>query len=89
MWPKMRQPVLAKYAWKYMVRIAEHVYLLSSIPLTGDQILIDRVSGASNLTLFLEHEVLTMAKMFLRSKSLSLPARVQKLPFKPIATFKG
>ncbi|MBN2462266.1 MAG: FAD-dependent oxidoreductase [Dehalococcoidia bacterium] len=41
-----------------MVKIAEHVYLVSLTQLTGDQILIDRVSGAGNLTIFLEHEVL-------------------------------
>jgi alkyl hydroperoxide reductase subunit F len=40
-----------------MVKIASHVYLVSLTPLTGDQILIDRVKGASNLTMFLEHEV--------------------------------
>ena len=41
-----------------MVRIAEHVYLVSLTPLTGDQILIDKVRAAKNLTMFLEHEVL-------------------------------
>ena len=41
-----------------MIRIAKHVYLISLTPLTGDQILIDKVSAASNLTIFLEHEVL-------------------------------
>jgi len=41
-----------------MVKIAEHVYLVSLTQLTGDQILIDRVKGAGNLTMFLEHEVL-------------------------------
>lgn len=41
-----------------MVKIAEHVYLVSLTQLTGDQILIDRVKGAGNLTIFLEHEVL-------------------------------
>jgi alkyl hydroperoxide reductase subunit F len=30
---------------------------VSLTPLTGDQILIDRVKGASNLTMFLEYEV--------------------------------
>jgi alkyl hydroperoxide reductase subunit F len=40
-----------------MVKIAEHVYLVSLTPLTGDQILIDKVKSASNLTMFLEHEV--------------------------------
>ena len=40
-----------------MVKIAEHVYLVSLTPLTGDQILIDRVIGAANLSVFLEHEV--------------------------------
>jgi alkyl hydroperoxide reductase subunit F len=41
-----------------MVKIAEHVHLVSLTPLTGDQILIDKVKGANNLTMFLEHEVL-------------------------------
>ena len=41
-----------------MVKIAEHIYLVSLTPLTGDQILIDKVTAASNLTMFLEHEVL-------------------------------
>jgi alkyl hydroperoxide reductase subunit F len=40
-----------------MAKIAEQVYLVSLTPLTGDQILIDRVSEISNLTIFLEHEV--------------------------------
>ncbi len=41
-----------------MVKIAEHIYLVSLTPLTGDQILIDKVKATSNLTMFLEHEVL-------------------------------
>jgi len=41
-----------------MVKIADHVYLVSLTPLTGDQILIDKVESASNLTMFLEHEVM-------------------------------
>jgi alkyl hydroperoxide reductase subunit F len=41
-----------------MVKIADHVYLISLTPLTGDQILINKVKSASNLTIFLEHEVL-------------------------------
>jgi len=41
-----------------MVKIAEHVYLISTTPLTGDPILIDKARNASNLTMFLEHEVL-------------------------------
>jgi alkyl hydroperoxide reductase subunit F len=40
-----------------MVRMAESVYLVSVTPLTGDQILIDNVKKGSNLTMFLEHEV--------------------------------
>ena len=40
-----------------MVKIAEHVDLVSLTPLTGDQILIDKLKDASNLTVFLEHEV--------------------------------
>ncbi len=41
-----------------MVKIAEHVYLISITPLTGDAVLIDKVQAASNLTMFLEYEVL-------------------------------
>ena len=40
-----------------MARIAEHVNLISTTKLTGDQVLIDRVSAATNLTMFLEYEV--------------------------------
>ena len=41
-----------------MVKIAEHVYLISLTPLTADRILINKVKSAGNLTIFLEHEVL-------------------------------
>jgi alkyl hydroperoxide reductase subunit F len=41
-----------------MVKMAEHVYLVSLTPLTGDQILIDKVKSAGNLTMSLEHEVM-------------------------------
>jgi len=41
-----------------MTRIAQHIHLISLTPLTGDEILIDKVSSASNLTVFTEHEVL-------------------------------
>ena len=40
------------------VKIASHTYLVSLTPLTGDEILIDNLKNANNLTLFLEHEVL-------------------------------
>ena len=40
-----------------MVKIAEHVYLISLTPLTGDAILIDKLQAASNLTTFLEYEI--------------------------------
>ena len=43
-----------------VVKVAEHVYLVSLTPLTGDQILIDRVKGAGNLTIFLKHEVVAI-----------------------------
>ena len=43
-----------------MVKIAEYVYLVSLTQLTGDQILIDRVNGVSNLMMFLEHEVVAI-----------------------------
>lgn len=40
-----------------MIKIANHVYLVSITPLTGDKILIDKVKDAPNLSIFLEHEV--------------------------------
>ncbi len=39
-----------------MVKIAEHVDLVSLTPLTGDAILIDKLSVAKNLTIFTEHQ---------------------------------
>jgi alkyl hydroperoxide reductase subunit F len=44
-----------------MVKIAEHVYVVSVTPFTGDQILVDRVRTADNLTEFLEYEVLSIS----------------------------
>jgi alkyl hydroperoxide reductase subunit F len=43
-----------------MVKIAEHVYLVSLTTFTGSQILIDRVVDSPNLTLFIEHEVIAI-----------------------------
>ena len=40
-----------------MVKIAEHVDLVSLTPLTGDSILIERLKGNPNLSFFLEHQV--------------------------------
>lgn len=40
-----------------MVKIAEHVYMVSVTPLTGDQVLVNKAKGFSNLDIFLEHEV--------------------------------
>jgi alkyl hydroperoxide reductase subunit F len=39
-----------------MVKIAEHVDLVSLTPLTGDAILIDTLSGAKNLSIFTEYQ---------------------------------
>lgn len=39
-----------------MVKIAEHVDLVSLTPLTGDPILIDQLADAKNLTIFTEHQ---------------------------------
>jgi len=39
-----------------MVKIGEHVYLVSLTPLTGDQVLIDKVKEASNTSVLTEHE---------------------------------
>jgi alkyl hydroperoxide reductase subunit F len=41
-----------------MIKIAEHVYLVSLTPLTGDRTLIDKVKRAANLTILAEHETL-------------------------------
>ncbi|MCK4965220.1 MAG: FAD-dependent oxidoreductase, partial [Dehalococcoidia bacterium] len=41
-------------------KIAEHVYLVSTTLLTGDQILIDKLKDAPNLTISLEHEVVVI-----------------------------
>jgi len=41
-----------------MVKIAEHVDLVSITPLTGDQVLIDKITPAPNISIFLEYEVL-------------------------------
>jgi len=40
-----------------MVKIAERVILVSSTPLTGDPILIEKIAEAKNLSSFLEYEV--------------------------------
>lgn len=39
-----------------MVKIAEYVNLISLTPLTGDTLLIERLKGSQNLSIFLEHE---------------------------------
>ncbi len=41
-----------------MIKIAEHVYLVSLTPLTGDPVLIDRLSGARDLTILTEYQTL-------------------------------
>lgn len=40
-----------------LIKMAEQVYLVSLTPLTGDPITINRVKGAPNLTVFIEHQV--------------------------------
>jgi len=39
-----------------MVKIAEHVDLVSLTPLTGDSVLVDQLAGAKNLSLFIEYQ---------------------------------
>lgn len=39
-----------------MVKIAEHVDLVSFTPLTGDPVLIEKLADAKNLTLYLKHQ---------------------------------
>jgi alkyl hydroperoxide reductase subunit F len=50
----------ALQAAEEMVKIAEHVDMVSITPLTGDQVLIDKITPAPNISLFLEHEVLAI-----------------------------
>ena len=40
-----------------MIKIAEHVYLITHSTLKGDQVLIDKVKEAPNITILLEHDV--------------------------------
>lgn len=40
-----------------MIKIAEHVYVVSLTELTGDRVLIDKVIGAGNVTVLTQHEV--------------------------------
>ncbi len=46
-----------------MIKIADHIYLISITPLTADRVLIDKLKDASNLTIFLEHEVVEIEGM--------------------------
>jgi alkyl hydroperoxide reductase subunit F len=39
-----------------MIKIAEHVHLISVTPLTGDPILIEKLSAAKNLDIYLEYQ---------------------------------
>ena len=43
-----------------MLKIAEHVDLVSITPLTGDKVLIDKIKENSKLTQYLEHEVVSI-----------------------------
>jgi NADH-dependent peroxiredoxin subunit F len=40
-----------------MIKIAEHVYVISLTKLNADRILIDKLGSAKNLTLYIEHQV--------------------------------
>jgi alkyl hydroperoxide reductase subunit F len=40
-----------------MVKIAEHVFVISLTKINADSVLIDKLSSAANLTLYIEHEV--------------------------------
>jgi alkyl hydroperoxide reductase subunit F len=44
-----------------MVKIAEHVYVVSVTPFTGDQVLVEKVQSSKNLTQFMEYEVLSIS----------------------------
>lgn len=43
-----------------LVKIAEWVELVSITPLTGDPVLVERLAQAQNITIFLQHEVVTI-----------------------------
>jgi NADH-dependent peroxiredoxin subunit F len=43
-----------------LTRIGEHIYLVSLTPLTGDQVLIDKIKGAPKVTVFTEYETLSI-----------------------------
>lgn len=43
-----------------MIKIAEHVNLVSLTPFTGDQVLINKVKDAAKLSVLLEHQVLAI-----------------------------
>ncbi len=54
-----------------MVKIAEHIDLVSVTPLTGDQVLIDKVTSLSNLSTYLEHEVVEIeGEIFVESLTI-------------------
>ena len=44
-----------------MSKIAEHVSVVSMTPFTGDKILVEKVQGVSNVTAYLDHEVLSIS----------------------------
>lgn len=44
-----------------LVRIAEHVYMVSLTKLTGDAVLIERAQKAANITIFTEHQVIDIS----------------------------
>jgi NADH-dependent peroxiredoxin subunit F len=44
-----------------LMKIAEHVYLISLTGLTGDQVLIDKIKETMNLTIYTEHETLSIS----------------------------
>ncbi len=43
-----------------MIKIAEHVNLISLTPFTGDQVLINKVKDTAKMSVFLEHQVLAI-----------------------------
>jgi alkyl hydroperoxide reductase subunit F len=64
-----------------MVKIAEHVYLISLTQLTGDAVLVDKVKAAKNLSLFLEYDVMeiTGEKMVAGIKIRDLKNKQEKI----------
>jgi len=59
-----------------LMKVARKVYMVSLTPLTGDQILQDKVTGSPKVEVFTEHEILQIVG----------ESRVEAIEIKPLAT---